>query len=57
MSSLIWHVTMSLDGFIAGPNDSVSWAVAQWSEVELQRNLVATSGQVTDLRFVVRRSG
>ena len=32
MSTTIWHVTMSLDGFIAGPNDSMDWVVAQWSD-------------------------
>ena len=26
MNSLVWHVTMSLDGFIAGPDDSMQWA-------------------------------
>jgi dihydrofolate reductase len=48
MSSVIWHVTMSLDGFIAGPNDSMDWAVAQWSkdgettrDIEVQRSMVA----------------
>jgi hypothetical protein len=30
MSSVIWHITMSLDGFIAGPNDSMDWAVREW---------------------------
>jgi dihydrofolate reductase len=48
MSSVIWHVTMSLDGFIAGPDDSMDWAVAQWSndgettrDIEVQRSTVA----------------
>jgi dihydrofolate reductase len=26
MSSVIWHTMMSLDGFIAGPNDAMQWA-------------------------------
>ena len=26
MSSVVWHVTMSLDGFITGPDDSMEWA-------------------------------
>ena len=26
MSSVVWHVTMSLDGFITGPDDSMDWA-------------------------------
>jgi dihydrofolate reductase len=48
MSSVIWHVTMSLDGFIAGPNDSMDWVVTQWSDggentrdVDVQRSSVA----------------
>src|SRR5262245_53347192 len=31
-SGVIWHVTMSLDGFIAGPNDSMDWVVARWGD-------------------------
>jgi dihydrofolate reductase len=26
VSKLLWHTMMSLDGFIAGPNDDMSWA-------------------------------
>jgi dihydrofolate reductase len=26
MGKLLWHTMMSLDGFIAGPNDDMSWA-------------------------------
>jgi hypothetical protein len=25
MGKVFWHVTMSLDGFIAGPNDAMDW--------------------------------
>jgi dihydrofolate reductase len=45
---VIWHVTMSLDGYIAGPDDSMDWVVAAWSDggkrtrdVEVQRSTVA----------------
>ena len=48
MSSMIWHVTMSLDGFIAGQDDSMDWVVAQWSDggentrdIDVQRSAVA----------------
>jgi dihydrofolate reductase len=48
VSSVIWHVTMSLDGFIAGPNDSMDWVVSQWSDggettrdIEVHRSNVA----------------
>jgi dihydrofolate reductase len=26
VSSVVWHVTTSLDGFIAGPDDTMAWA-------------------------------
>src|SRR5215216_1620157 len=28
MSTVRWHVTMSVDGFIAGPDDAMDWAFA-----------------------------
>jgi dihydrofolate reductase len=48
VSSVIWHVTMSLDGFIAGRDDSMDWVVAQWSDggkntrdIDVRRSAVA----------------
>jgi dihydrofolate reductase len=48
MGILIWHVTMSVDGFIAGPQDSMDWVVAQWSDggentrdIDVQRSSAA----------------
>src|SRR5262249_14580150 len=48
MGSVIWHVTMSLDGFIAGPDDSMDWVIGQWSDrrehtrdIDVQRSAVA----------------
>jgi dihydrofolate reductase len=46
---LIWHVTTSLDGFIAGTDDSMDWVVAQWTDgsggstrdIEIERSAVA----------------
>jgi dihydrofolate reductase len=32
VSTAIWHITMSLDGFIAGPDDSMDWVVGEWSD-------------------------
>ena len=26
MNSVVWHITMSLDGFIAGRDDAMEWA-------------------------------
>ena len=39
MSMVIWHITMSLDGFIAGPNDTMDWAVREWSDEEPTRDI------------------
>jgi dihydrofolate reductase len=48
VGAVIWHVTMSLDSFVAGPNDSMDWVVAQWSDggentrdIDVQRSAVA----------------
>ena len=48
MSSVIWHITMSVDGFIAGPDDSMDWVVSEWSDggentrdIDVQRSNVA----------------
>jgi dihydrofolate reductase len=30
VSKVVWHVTMSLDGFITGPDDSMDWAFSAW---------------------------
>jgi dihydrofolate reductase len=32
VSKVIWHITMSLDGFIAGSDDSMDWVVGEWSD-------------------------
>jgi dihydrofolate reductase len=32
VSKVIWHITMSLDGFIAGPDDSMDWVVGEWTD-------------------------
>jgi dihydrofolate reductase len=32
MGKVTWHVTMSLDGFIAGPDDSMEWAFGHGDE-------------------------
>jgi dihydrofolate reductase len=48
VSKVIWHITMSVDGFIAGPDDSMDWVVGQWSDegtrtrdVEVDRSSLA----------------
>ena len=32
MSKVLWHITMSVDGFIAGPDDSMDWVISEWSD-------------------------
>jgi dihydrofolate reductase len=32
MAAVMWHVTMSLDGFIAGPDDAMEWVFDYFSE-------------------------
>src|SRR5215475_4453680 len=48
MGRVVWHITMSLDGFIAGPGDSMDWVVREWSDegsntrdIEVQRSTTA----------------
>ena len=45
---MVWHITMSLDGFIAGPDDSMDWVVGEWSadgtntrDIEVDRSSMA----------------
>ncbi len=91
MSQVLWHTQMSLDGFIAGPGDTIEWAFEDWSDtdepdetidevpvhltpvllgdgvrlfsrpggspVRLERTSVRGTGQLTALRFRVRRDG
>jgi len=33
MGSVFVHSTMSHDGFIAGPNDEIAWAVRYFDEI------------------------
>ena len=37
MSQVVWHVTMSLDGFIAGPDDAMEWAFDAWEGSDSSR--------------------
>ena len=56
MGSVVWHITMSLDGFIAGPNDSMDWVVREWSDdgTDTRDIEVARSGIADD---VLRSAG
>jgi dihydrofolate reductase len=43
MATVVWHVTMSLDGFIAGPDDAMDWVFDYVSEGSNE-----TAGQVIE---------
>jgi dihydrofolate reductase len=34
VSKVVWHITMSLDGFIAGRDDAMEWAFDSWEGTE-----------------------
>ncbi len=40
---VLWHVTMSLDGFIAGPDDSMDWAIERATEPSAEADEVIKS--------------
>ena len=43
---VLWHVTMSLDGFVAGPNPEMDWMSGTSSRPGLEDEYVATTGAV-----------
>ena len=43
---VLWHFTMSLDGFVAGPNHEMDWMSATSSRPGLEDEYVATTGAV-----------
>jgi hypothetical protein len=63
MAAVVWHVAMSLDGFIAGPDNAMDWVFDYLSEEENETageviettgaTQVARTGELTDLRFRV----
>ena len=48
MAAVVWHVTMSLDGFIAGPDDAMDWVFDYFSEEsnETAGRVIATTGAI-----------
>lgn len=47
-----WHVTMSLDGFIAAPGDAMDWVFEYFQSSPMEQETVASTGAV----LVGRRS-
>jgi dihydrofolate reductase len=46
MTKLIWHITMSVDGFISGPDDAMDWAFRVPGRSELADEMQETTGAV-----------
>jgi dihydrofolate reductase len=46
MAKVVWHVTMSLDGFIAGPGDSMEWMLGFGDEDDEVNELIKSIGAV-----------
>lgn len=46
MSKVIWHVTMSLDGFIAGPDHEMEWAFEHGGPNALADEVMRTTGAI-----------
>lgn len=47
MSKVIWHITMSLDGFIAGADDEMDWVFEYWaSSNETATEVIETTGSI-----------
>jgi dihydrofolate reductase len=48
MAAVVWHVTMSLDGFIAGPDDDMDWVGDYFSEAanETAGEVIETTGAI-----------
>jgi dihydrofolate reductase len=46
VNSVVWHITMSLDGFIAGPDDSMEWAFKTDGPNRLADDVMNTTGAI-----------
>ncbi len=44
--AVIWHVTMSLDGFIAGPKDEIDWAFGFGKPGPVADEVIAQTGAI-----------
>lgn len=50
--TVVWHVTMPLDGFIAGPDDAMDWVFEYFQTSSMEQDTVARTGAM----LVGRRS-
>jgi hypothetical protein len=45
MNTVVWHITMSLDGFITGPDDTMEWAF-QFDSDRLADDVMRATGAI-----------
>jgi hypothetical protein len=50
MARVLWHVTMPLDGFIAGPDDAIDWVFEYPEPNATVEEAIRTTGLVLDWR-------
>ena len=43
---ILWHVTMSMDGFIAGPNDAMDWAFEYGKPGPIAGEIIESTGAI-----------
>jgi dihydrofolate reductase len=46
MTRTIWHITMSLDGYIAGPDDTMDWAFGHGPAGPIADEVMASTGAI-----------
>ncbi len=46
MSKVLWHITMSLDGFIAGPGDDMGWMIDYFGPNPIVDDVISRIGAV-----------
>ena len=44
---MLWHITMSVDGFIAGPGETMDWVFDYWAgDSETAADVIANIGAI-----------
>jgi hypothetical protein len=46
VTQVVWHITMSLDGFITGPDDSMEWAFGYPGPNRLADEVMESTGAI-----------
>jgi dihydrofolate reductase len=43
---VVWHITMSVDGFIAGPDHAMDWMAEAWAPNAMANEVMAATGAI-----------